>query len=111
MKKNLWVILLFIPFVFFSCITLEEIGKNPDYYFELGKECETIKDFYGAIDNYTKAIALDNNYYRAYIQRGVIYYEKEQFQLAINDFLGQTSTAIQSKIHFHLSKQNQAPDL
>ena len=101
MKKNLWVMFLFIPFIFLSCISLEGASKDPSYYFELGKESEAVKDLYGAIDYYTKAIALDNNYFRAYIQRGVIYYEKEQYQFAINDFSYVLSKTDDSKCFFN----------
>jgi len=58
-----------------------------------GVECLRRGQYDEAIDNLTMAISKDRHSYSAYINRGRAYYEKKQYQAAINDFKDATTLA------------------
>jgi len=59
------------------------------YYASATNSCENDDAYFNyqkAKDNLTKAIQIDSNFYKAYINRGLINYELANYQDAINDF-------------------------
>ncbi|MGB9742145.1 MAG: tetratricopeptide repeat protein, partial [bacterium] len=70
---------------------MTETGKNPaeeaEQYFRLGNEAVArarfIKDLEKAIQYYTRAIELNPKFAKAYNNRGNVYYDKGEFDLAI----------------------------
>ena len=62
MKKLLLTLTLLVSFVSF--------GQTSTEYFNSGYDTADVKDHYGAISDYTKAIELDPNYANAYNNRG-----------------------------------------
>ncbi|MDC1493163.1 tetratricopeptide repeat protein, partial [Flavobacteriaceae bacterium] len=63
MKKLLITLALLISAVSF--------GQTAKEYFNSGYDKDEVKDFYGAISDYNKAIELDPNYAKAYYNRGL----------------------------------------
>ena len=63
MKKILFTLALLISFVSF--------GQTADEYFDSGYDKDNLKDYYGAIADYTKAIEINPNYAKAYSNRGI----------------------------------------
>ncbi len=55
-------------------------------YIRLGNNASDSQKYEDAIDLYTKAIQLDNNFYQAYNNRGVAYYELSEYPKAIDDY-------------------------
>lgn len=56
-------------------------------YNNRGCDRNELKDFTGALEDYTKAIEQDSGYARAWYNRGVVKTELEEYASAINDFL------------------------
>ena len=61
MKKLIFILLL---------IPLFSISQTAEDFFNNGTEKANLKDYYGAIADYTKVIELDPDYARAYNNRG-----------------------------------------
>jgi len=59
---------------------------SPDLYYSKGVIAENKKDYDNAIENFKKAIALDENYVDAYFELGNICYEKGLYDLEIQVF-------------------------
>lgn len=74
-----------------SQIARKELIINAATLYEEGNRQRTIGDYSLAVNYYTRAIALNNNYAKAYLNRGQVYMELEQFHFAQEDF----NTAIQ----------------
>ena len=55
-------------------------------YYNRGCAKDELKDFTGAIDDYTKAIELGSNNASEYLNRGLAKYELHFFQAAIEDY-------------------------
>lgn len=55
-------------------------------YNSLGISYGYLKEYDKAIDNFNKALSIDNNYYRSYYDRGVIYLKIKNLELAEKDF-------------------------
>jgi len=64
MKKILFTLALLISFSSF--------GQTAEQYFEMGNEKQDNFDYNGALADYTKAIEINPNYSRAYVNRGDI---------------------------------------
>jgi uncharacterized RDD family membrane protein YckC len=62
-------------------------------YNNRGVECLKRGQYDEAIENLTMAISKDRHSYSAHINRGRAYYEKKQYQAAINDFKDATTLA------------------
>ena len=76
MKKILF--LLFLPILCF--------GQTAEEYFNYAKEKAKLKDYYGAIADYTKAIELDPNDADAYYNRGKNKFSLQDYRGAIADY-------------------------
>lgn len=55
-------------------------------YQSRGKAKRNLKQYSGAIDDLKKSISLNSKYSRAYFELGLVYYEKSNDYLAINNF-------------------------
>ncbi|MDA9246903.1 hypothetical protein N9P25_01110 [Flavobacteriaceae bacterium] len=66
MKNILFTLALLISFVSF--------GQTADEYYDRGYDKIELKDNYGAIADFTKAIELDPNLFGAYYNRGISKY-------------------------------------
>ena len=51
-----------------------------------GKVKARLEDFLGSVEDFTKAIELDNNYSDAYFNRALSYLHLKEFKSAIGDF-------------------------
>ena len=80
MKKS-YSILLFLVIT----LGLSGCGKSAKEYIAAGEASDSVKDYNGAIYNYTKAIDIDPNKAAPYAKRSVSKYALKDFQGAIND--------------------------
>ena len=78
--KNLLSILLFVPLIIFG----QNINLTAKDYYE--KAYNNKSDWQYQIDNYTKAIELENKWVAAYFYRGVAYDELGFLEKAIKDY-------------------------
>ena len=76
--KKLLLVLLFLPLVCF--------GQSAEDLIESGKEKANLKDYYGAIVDYTKAIELKPDYADTYNNRGSSKYSLDDLNGACADF-------------------------
>ena len=76
--KKLILLLLFVPLISF--------GQTAESYNESGLEKYELKDYKGAIADYTKAIELDPESVYAYNNRGLSKYYLKDYNEAIEDF-------------------------
>ena len=76
--KKLLIISLFIPLISF--------GQTGREYFESGMSKSELKDYYGAISDFTKAIELNSNNRYFYSDRGDAKYELKDYYGAISDY-------------------------
>lgn len=60
-------------------------NTSAEEIFEIAETAYASGELDRAIALYTQALALDSVYYRAYVSRGVCYYDKDEFALAIAD--------------------------
>ena len=60
--------------------------QDPEFAFHAGIASTKLKDIPGAIDWFSKAIAIDDNYAEAYNKRGICYYDNEEYESALHDF-------------------------
>ena len=69
-------------------LQIEERKNNQDFlanqYFQQGNDLRIKKDYYGAIEAYSKAIALKSDYAEVYNNMGVTYYDLGQKEKSIN---------------------------
>src|SRR4030042_5542401 len=81
------VILLFLLILIINCkTTATEINKNKaSAYFKKGFNLSTKGDFKKAIDFFTKAIEIEENYIY-YHERGIAFLNLNEFDKALNDF-------------------------
>lgn len=97
------VIIVLVPFVL-TIITLKELPKwrdeftlwnecilnypnrIPQVYLGRGMVLESRGDIALAMNDYSKAIEMDSNFYFGYYNRGNIYFDLHKFGLAIDDF-------------------------
>ena len=76
---------LFIIYILF--IVNISIAQTPvEYYFKRAIEKDSLEDYKGAIDDYTKAISFDSSNANYYIGRGLSKHELEDYNGAIKDF-------------------------
>ena len=59
---------------------------SAEEYFDRGYAKTELEDYEGAIDDYTKAIEIDPNYYNAYIRRGTLKWQLGDYTGAEEDF-------------------------
>ncbi|MDB9712973.1 tetratricopeptide repeat protein, partial [Flavobacteriaceae bacterium] len=78
MKNIIYTIALVVSFSSF--------GQTAEEYFNSGYDKDEVKDFYGAISDYTKAIELDPNYANAYNNRGILKNKLKDYYGAISDY-------------------------
>ena len=64
--------------------------------FTKGLISQESKDYENAISHYTEAIKLNPKLARAYINRGAAYTDKDEFDLAISDYIAKLSNAIRN---------------
>ena len=64
----------------------EAFSQTPKDFQNKGNERLNIKDYEGAIREYTKAIELDSSYYFAFLNRGICKYEMADYKAAIEDY-------------------------
>lgn len=57
----------------FTIFSFSQSNKSASAWFQSGKEKASGKDYYGAIEDFTKAIALNPNFAKAYYHRGLSY--------------------------------------
>ncbi len=67
-------------------ITNEERVFQADEWFEKGDHHWLNQEDDAAIEAYTKVIALDPNYVKAYYGRGFVYADKDQYDRAVEDY-------------------------
>ena len=80
--KNLKIcILCFTTFCFFT--TNAQTDKE---YFERGSNKLTLRDYYGAIEDFDKAVRYNSNHFNAYNNRGICKYNLKDYKRAIEDF-------------------------
>jgi Flp pilus assembly protein TadD len=70
---NRRVMMLFIMIVCFGTAAWAQSGKSATEWFRDGVEKARNKDFYGAIDDFTRAIELRPAFAKAYYHRGIAY--------------------------------------
>ena len=76
--KKLLLVLLFVPLVCF--------GQTAEVYYNSGVSKGNLKDYYGAIADYTKAIELNPDYADAYYNRGNAKRSLKDYYVAIADY-------------------------
>jgi|GEM_PF-2079308 len=59
---------------------------KPEIYLQQGEEQEKSRNFQKAIEQYTCAIQFQSNYFEAYANRGKIYFNQGDYEVAISDF-------------------------
>lgn len=59
---------------------------NSRWYYYRGQDFNMISDNKGAESDYSRAIALDPQYYDAYLSRAILYYSLDQAEKSINDY-------------------------
>ena len=67
------LISIFLVMTCFSTIVFSQAQKSATVWFKSGKEKANNKDYYGAIEDYTKAIELNPAFAKAYNARGIAY--------------------------------------
>jgi len=67
-------------------ISAVSFGQTAEEYFDNGLSKYDLKDFYGAISDYNKAIELDPNYAKAYYNRGLSKDDLKDYNGAIADY-------------------------
>jgi len=60
--------------------------ENPEIWYSIGNVYMNLEDYQKAIDNYTKAIGLKEDYADAYYNRGLIKFYKGENDLACEDW-------------------------
>ncbi|MCX6146914.1 MAG: tetratricopeptide repeat protein [Candidatus Kapabacteria bacterium] len=78
MKKIIIILIIFL----YSQNTYSQYAGA---YFERGKEKANSKDYYGAIQDYNKAIELNQDDPYIYFYRGTVYIQLEKYNEAISD--------------------------
>jgi Flp pilus assembly protein TadD len=71
MKKLL--IYSIIVMTCFHAQSLAQIKKSASVWFQSGKEKASNKDYYGAVEEFTKALELNPGFAKAYYHRGIAY--------------------------------------
>jgi tetratricopeptide (TPR) repeat protein len=79
--KVLPVIFLFISF---SAAVIAQ--RETDDLIKSGNQKDSLKNFTGAINDFSAAIRQDSGNYSAFYYRGYVYYELKEYTNAINDF-------------------------
>jgi len=79
MKKLLIVLILFFSYDAYS--------QTAEEYYKRGNAKSDLKDYYGAISDYTKAIELKPDYASAYVNRGNRKMGLRDYYGAISDFI------------------------
>jgi Tfp pilus assembly protein PilF len=77
------------PFIFIILITVGTLAiqaQSAKQYLKAGDEFAKKMNFKDAIEQYTKAIELDPDYDKAYIQRAISYNRLNDFENAASDF-------------------------
>ncbi|MBK6984747.1 MAG: tetratricopeptide repeat protein [Bacteroidetes bacterium] len=80
MKKRSFII--YILFV----INISIAQTPVEYYFKRAIEKDSLEDYKGAIEDYTKAISFDSSKANYYTGRGLSKHELEDYNGAIKDF-------------------------
>ena len=78
MKKILFTLALLISFISF--------GQTANEYYNRGYDKDELKDYKGAIEDYTKVIEINPNYAIAYYNRGISKAELKDHNGAISDY-------------------------
>ena len=60
-----------ILFTLALLISFSSFGQTAEEYFNSGYDKAQVKDYYGAIADYTKAIEINPNYANAFLNRGI----------------------------------------
>ena len=79
--KKLGLLALFALFAVFSLM-----AQDAEFYYERGIEYAESGDFDRAIEDFSRAITLDQNYVDAWYNRGNAYYDKGEYDRAIEDY-------------------------
>ena len=72
--------------IFYLTFNIAGYGQTADDYIERGVEKFKLKDYTGAINEFTKSIQIDVNNEAAYIKRALAKKELEDYRGAIADF-------------------------
>jgi Flp pilus assembly protein TadD len=67
------LIYLFLVVVCLNAISLSQTKQIASTWFQSGKEKANDKDYYGAVDDFTRAIELSPNFAKAYYHRAIAY--------------------------------------
>ncbi len=101
-------------------------AQSAKQYYKVGEEFAKKMNFEDAIDQYTKAIELDPDYDKAYIQRAIAYTKLDDYEKAAEDFdraivfdekdaglyyYSGTAYHLQGKNNIALAKLNKAVDM
>ncbi|MBK9329091.1 MAG: tetratricopeptide repeat protein [Sphingobacteriales bacterium] len=86
MKKFNRLNLLAVVTVLISFVSLEAYSQSALEFFKEGYRKNEIRDYYGAIHDYNKAIVIDPFYVKAYNNRGIAYFKLFEFKDALKDF-------------------------
>ena len=92
--KKLFLVLLFVPLVSF--------GQTKEDFFNNGKSKDSLKDYYGAIADFTKAIEINPDFAIAYSDRGFSKYSLKDYYGAIADYTKFTELDPDNPVTFFL---------
>ncbi len=59
---------------------------DTEKFIQQGRACSALKDYQGAINNYTQALQISPNRSNVYNKRGIAYFEIADYQGAIKDY-------------------------
>jgi len=78
--------IVYITYLLSLILTASVQGQSAKQYFKAGDDFAKANNYVDAIIQYTKAIELDPDYEKAYIQRGSAYSRSEEHKLAAEDY-------------------------
>jgi len=67
-------------------VSINSEAQSGQNYFEKGNAWREFRDYKGAIEQYTKAIALNPNYYQAFLNRAFVMQILGNYEAAHKDF-------------------------
>jgi Flp pilus assembly protein TadD len=83
-KKNILCLLLLTAFL--SAVSFSQTNKSASAWFKSGRQKASLRDYRGAVEDYTKAVELKPDDPRFYDQRGVAKHHLKDYEGAIDDF-------------------------
>ena len=81
MKKQIYIVIL-LPFI----ILVSVQGQSAKQFFKAGEDFANAENYMDAIAQFSKALELDPDYEKAYIQRAAAYSKREEHKNAAEDY-------------------------